>query len=180
MYEHSRSSKKTRTFTFRIDSETLKSLQSESDAQNITLNTLINKILKRYVEWDTYEPKLDMIPMARQVISGLFNLMTEEEISYLANNFGRNAVKDISLFMKMGLDPNSFLKWFESRMKRSFIEFNSTQNNDHFTCILKHNMGYNWSLYHKKILEKIFNEVFNKQVNIETSEYMLTFKFKLD
>jgi hypothetical protein len=169
---------KTSTFTLRIDDETFTSLQTESDSQDITLNAHINKILKRYVEWDTYEPKIDMIPMAKAVIKSLFNLMSEDEISYLVAKFGKNILQDISFFMKMGLDTDSFLIWFENRMKRSFVEFNSAQENDQFKCVLKHDMGLNWSIYHKKILEQIFNNVFNKRIDIEISEFILTFKFQ--
>jgi hypothetical protein len=169
---------KTSTFTLRIDNETFTSLQTESDTQDITLNALINKILKRYAEWDRYEPKIDMIPMAKSVIRSLFNLMSEDEISYLVANFGKNIIQDISFFMKMGLDTDSFLIWLENRMKRSFVEFNSAQENDQFKCVLKHDMGLNWSIYHKKILEQIFNKVFNKRINIEISEFILTFRFQ--
>ena len=166
---------KTSTFTLRIDNQTFTSLQTESDTQDITLNALINKILKRYAEWDRYEPKIDMIPMAKSVIRSLFNLISEDEISYLVANFGKNIIQDIS-FMKMGLDTDSFLIWLENRMKRSFVEFNSAQENDQFKCVLKHDMGLNWSIYHKKILEQIFNKVFNKRIDIAISEFILTFR----
>ena len=104
--------RKTSTFTLRIDENIIKSLQNESRLQDISLNTLINKILKRYVEWDSYEPKVGMIPMTKPVITTLFNMMSEEEILDLVINFGKNVVQDIAYFMKMKSDPDSFLTWF--------------------------------------------------------------------
>jgi hypothetical protein len=80
--------------------------------------------------------------------------------------------------MKMKTDPDTFLAWFEVRMRRSFVEFNHLQEKDHHIYILKHDLGYNWSLYHKKILEKIFNEIFNKPVHIAVSDFMLTIQFE--
>ena len=41
--------RKTSTFTLRIDENIIKSLQNESQLQDISLNNFINKILKRYV-----------------------------------------------------------------------------------------------------------------------------------
>ena len=166
------------TFTLRIDEGIAKSLQNDSQLQDISLNTLINKILKRYVEWDSFEPKVGMIPMAKPVITTLFNMMSEKEILELVSNFGKNVVQDIAYFMKMKSDPDSFLTWFEIRMKRSFVEFNHLQENDRHIYILKHDLGYNWSLYHKKILERIFNEIFNKPVSIVISDFMLTIQFE--
>jgi hypothetical protein len=155
MAEHNaqQDKRKTSTFTLRIDEDIIKLLQNESQLQDISLNTLINKILKRYVEWDSYEPKVGMIPMAKPVITTLFNMMSEEEVSDLVLNFGKNVVQDIAYFMKMKSDPNSFLTWFEIRMRRSFVEFNHLQEDDNNIYILKHDLGYNWSLYHKKILK---------------------------
>ena len=179
MDEHNAQDKrKTSTFTLRIDEGLAKSLQNDSQLQDISLNTLINKILKRYVEWDSFEPKVGMIPMAKPVITTLFNMMSEKEILELVSNFGKNVVQDIAYFMKMKSDPDSFLTWFEIRMKRSFVEFNHLQENDRHIYILKHDLGYNWSLYHKKILERIFNEIFNKPVSIVISDFMLTIQFE--
>jgi len=177
--EHNAQDKrKTSTFTLRIDEGIAKSLQNDSQLQDISLNTLINKILKRYVEWDSYEPKVGMIPMAKPVITTLFNMMTEEEILDLVSNFGKSVVQDIAYFMKMKSDPDSFLTWFEIRMRRSFVEFNHLQENDRHIYILKHDLGYKWSLYHKKILERIFNEIFNNPVSIVISDFMLTIQFE--
>jgi hypothetical protein len=150
--------RETSTFTLRIDEDIIRSLQNESQLQDISLNTLINKILKRYVEWDSYEPKVGMIPMAKPVITTLFNMMSEDEILDLVSNFGKNVVQDIAYFMKM--------------------KFNHLQENNLHIYVLKHDLGYNWSLYHQKILEKIFNEIFNKPIIITISDFMLTIQFE--
>jgi hypothetical protein len=39
---------------------------------------------------------------------------------------------------------------------------------------MKHDLGYNWSLYHKTLLEQIFNEILNRRVDIMVSNTMLT------
>ena len=49
-------SKKTATMTFRIDENVLNVLRTESDRGQITLNSLVNQLLKRYVDWDMFEP----------------------------------------------------------------------------------------------------------------------------
>jgi hypothetical protein len=49
--------KKTAIMTFRIDENVLNVLRTESDRNQITLNSFVNQILKRYVDWDMFEPK---------------------------------------------------------------------------------------------------------------------------
>ena len=171
-------SKKTKPMTFRIEDKILEKIRKEGEIDQISVSNLINKILKRYIEWDSYAPKVGMIPMTKPIIASLFNMMNNEEISGLVSNIGKNVVQDIAYFMKMKTDPDSFLTWFETRMKRSFVEFNHLDENDRHMYVLKHDLGYNWSLYHKKILEKIFNEIFNKPINISISDFMLTIQFE--
>jgi predicted HicB family RNase H-like nuclease len=59
---------KSLTMTFRINGNVLKKMRENAEDRDISLNTLANQIFKRYVEWDSYQPKLGMIPMARPVV----------------------------------------------------------------------------------------------------------------
>jgi len=170
--------KKTSTMTFRIDDNVLRILRTESERHQISLNTLINQLLKRFVEWDMYESKVGMIPIAKPIVVELFNKMSKEEISKMALNIGKNAVYDISLFMKNKMDLDSFLSWFETRMNSSLTETNHSIQNGFHVYVLKHELGENWSLYHKIILQSIFNEIFEKTVDIQTSNTTIRFKFR--
>jgi len=50
-----RPQKKSRSITFRLDSFVVDELQREANQTEISLNVLVNKILKKYVEWGRYE-----------------------------------------------------------------------------------------------------------------------------
>src|SRR6185437_2929664 len=141
--------KKTTTMRFRLDDNVLKTLRAESERHQISLNTFVNQLLKHFVEWDMYESKVGMIPIAKPIVIELFNKMSKEEISKMALCTGKNAVYDIALFMK-------------TRMDSSLTEINHSIQNGFHVYILKHELGENWSLYHKIILELMFNEIFEK------------------
>src|SRR5690349_5456959 len=131
---------------FRIEENVMQQLKIESEKKEISLNTLVNQILKRFVDWDMYEPRVGMIPIAKPIVSALFESAPHEKIVELAQKVGKNAVHDITLFMKSKVDLDSFLSWFEMRMKNSSIELSHTIENNLHTYILKHDLGYNWSL----------------------------------
>jgi hypothetical protein len=158
--------KKTSTMTFRIDENIVTKLRDEADNREISLNTLVNQILKRFVEWDLFEPKLGLIPMAKPLVVELFENMSEDEIVDIARRVGKNTVRDTALFMKHKMDLESFLNWFETRMKASFVEVSHRIAEDgKHSYILKHDLGRNWSIYHRIILELIFNDVLGKRIN---------------
>jgi hypothetical protein len=54
--------------TFRVNENLMRKLKEDAEDHEISLNTLVNQIFKRYVEWDSYEPKVGMIPIARPVV----------------------------------------------------------------------------------------------------------------
>jgi hypothetical protein len=171
-------SKKTTTMTFRLDENVLKILRNESERNQITLNSLVNQLLKRYVEWDMFEPKVGMIPIAKPIVIQLFSKMTKEDIENMAKQIGKDVVHDIALFMKNRMDLDSFLSWFETRMTSSLTETNHTIQDGYHVYVLKHELGENWSLYHKIVIELMFNEIFNKTVNVTISSTTIRFRFR--
>lgn len=164
--------------TFRIDENVIKILRSESKRNQITLNSLVNQLLKRYVEWDMYEPKVGFIPIAKPIVIELFSNRSYEEISTMAKEIGIDVVHDIALFMKNRMDLDSFLSWFERRMASSLTETNHTLQDGYHVYVLKHELGKNWSLYHKIIIELMFNKIFNKTVSVTVSSTTIRFRFK--
>ena len=170
--------KRTATMTFRIDEHILNMLRKESERRDISLNTVVNHILKQYVEWDMYASKVGMVPMIKPVVSALFDKMTPQETIELASKVGQSATHDIALFMKSKMDLQSFLSWFEMRMKNSSIEFSHTLVNSTHTYVMKHDLGYNWSLYQKTLLELMFSRVFEKQIYTSVYDTTLTFQFR--
>lgn len=171
--------KKSDTISFRVDNQVLEKLRKESENQGLSLNVLVNQILKRYTEWDIYESKVGMIPVARPILDSLFKKLSKEEAIELAKKVGSEIVKDIATFMKGTMNLESFMSWFETRMQMSGFELNHDVKNDKHTYIIKHDLGDNWSLYHKTVLEIIFRNVLEKPVNVETNPRMITLSFTI-
>ena len=65
--------KKSRSITFRLDTLTLDELQKEADLKELSLNVLVNQVLRRYVEWDRYESKLGMMPIPKLMLTTLID-----------------------------------------------------------------------------------------------------------
>jgi hypothetical protein len=170
--------KRSETMTFRIDNNVMQELQSEAKQRKVSLNTFVNQILMRFVEWDMYESKVGIMPIPKPILAALFEDMTKEEIIDLATNIGKNAVRDIALFMKGKIDLDSFLSWFESRMKNSFIITRTEEERRVHKYMIKHDLGENWSLYQKTVLELIFNEVLKKPVSTYSTKTTLIVIFE--
>ena len=166
----------TTTITFRINSDVMCRINAKAEQEDISLNTLINQILKRYSEWDMYEGKVGMVPVNRPVIKMLFEGLGKEEIVKMSREVAKNEVYNIALFMrgKSKLDADSFISWFLSRMKNC-SEITENKETHNKTYILKHGLGENWSLYHKTVLDSIFTDYLQTPIQISITDSTIIF-----
>lgn len=63
--------KKTQSTTksFRLDHDILNKIDQQARSNNTSLNSEINSILRKYVEWDMLVNKVGMIPIAKPIVS---------------------------------------------------------------------------------------------------------------
>ena len=168
--------------TFRIDKNVMSIVEQESQRLHVNLNNMANQILKSYTDWDMLQARAGMIPIAKPFLVELLNKVSNEEIESIATNVGESTMKEIVLFMKNKMDLDSFLTWLELWLrKNSTAGYNHTidpATNVH-TCIMKHDLGEKWSLYHKIILDLIFKEILQKPLlNLTASNMLITFSFQ--
>src|SRR5215217_1021745 len=100
-------SKRTKPLTFRIETKVLEKIREEGGNNQISVSNFINKILKRYVEWDSYEPKVGMIPIPKILVEKLFEKRSKQEIIDLAINVQKNELDFI-----FGLVRNEITRFF--------------------------------------------------------------------
>ena len=127
--------------------------------------------------------KVGIIPIAKPVLSEIFQrIMTKEQVIDLANRVAKQAIREIVYFMTANLTLESFLSWLKTRMEHCselnyVIEKNSIT--PQIKIIFKHDMGENWSIYHKIILEYIFNEILGMntfEINASNTTLILCFR----
>ena len=169
----------TKTITFRIDGDIIDRLTSEAQRREITLNKFVNQIFRNFLEWDMLQSQAGLIPVAKPVLAEVFKKMDQQEVINLAKQVGKSTMHNIILFMKQKIDIVSFLSWLEIWTKKNSTSgFSRTKENDTDICIMKHDLGENWSLYHKTVLEAIFNEIFHRPIDITISGDTLVFKIR--
>jgi hypothetical protein len=177
-------SKKTRSVTFRLDSSVIDELQSEADNREISLNVLVNQILKRYSEWDRFENKIGMMPVPKVILSSLIDKAISvakssgikdidhyrDEIIKQAAQLAFGLMKDSVLFMKRQYNLWVVLAVLEEYMKVSGIKADhKLEGSRKHVFIIQHELGENWSLFTKELLALIFQNLANVRADINTT-----------
>lgn len=174
--ENTYQSKKSRSVTFRLDSKVIDELQTEANNREVSLNVLVNQILKRYAEWDRYENKIGMMPVPRVILSSLIDKaisvakssgiknvdLYRDQIIKQAAELAFTIMKDSVLFMKKQYNLWVVLSVLEEYMKVSGIKADhKLEGSRKHVFIIQHELGENWSLFTKELLELIFQKLAN-------------------
>jgi hypothetical protein len=174
---------KTRSITFRLNPSVVDSLQREADHKEISLNVLVNQILRRYAKWDTFEPKIGMMPVPKIILSTCFNKamlvankvgMNQDDIDSHRNEIIREAaeisfglIRDSALLMKRTYNLWTVLEILQEYMKVSEMKSDHTieAGNTH-VFMIQHDLGESWSLFTKALLDLIFENLANTRPDV--------------
>lgn len=177
-------SRKSRSVTFRLDSNVIDELQTEADNREISLNVLVNQVLKRYAEWDRYENKIGMMPVPRMILSNLIDKSISiakssgvkdvdryrDEIIKEAAELAFTLMKDSVLFMKKQYNLWVVLSVLEEYLKVSGIKSDhKLEGSRKHVFIIQHELGENWSLFTKDLLALIFEKLANVKAEINVT-----------
>jgi hypothetical protein len=185
MHQNTLPYKKSRSVTFRLDSKVIEELQTEADNKEISLNILINQVLKRYSEWDKYQSQIGMMPVPKIILSTLIDKAISiatsngikdishyrDEIISQAAELAFSLMKDSILFMKKHYNLWVVLSVLEEYMKVSGIKADhKIENSRKHVFIIQHELGENWSLFTKELLALIFERLANVKAEISITQ----------
>ena len=70
---------KTETSSFRLDKEVFEDFKKHAKDQGFTTNSMINKIMKEYMQWNSKATSMQMIPSSSTVIMALLKKYDEKQ-----------------------------------------------------------------------------------------------------
>jgi len=116
--------------------ERLRNLASQGDT---SVNTLVNRALRKFVEWDAYGEKFGFITLPSVILVKLMECLTDEEAKQLGAWAGKNLVKEYITFWFKELTVETLLEGF-AKYGRA-IAYEELVEDDRRVIILKHSGG---------------------------------------
>ncbi len=99
MIKQNENSHKTVTFSSRLYSEIFAVLEKEALSKNISINSLINSILGRYVSLERHAKDIELISLTKRAVKQIFSEMDDKTIERLASEVGGVVHKEL-IFLK--------------------------------------------------------------------------------
>lgn len=79
--------------------------------------------------------------------------------------------------MRGNKDIDTLLSWIETEMNNHSLNVHHTVEENIHKYVIKHDLGYKFSLYYKVIIESLFKDCLEKKINFIISEELILFNF---
>jgi hypothetical protein len=160
------------TRSFRVDMELSKVLDEESERMGVSVNALVNMILKRYSEFTRFLSKIDLVVVNRELLKSLFDSYPDDDIYELGVSAGEVIPRDTILFWKKTLNFETVLEYIEKIICRyGFLgTYDETNQNENRIIVIRHRLGKKGSQFLHGYLKATLKNTLNLDSTFEITE----------
>ena len=168
--KHSAKKEKTRSITYRLPIKLVEEIEAEAMNNNISHNVMARQILEKYIRWDRFATKIGIIPVPKKILDTLGVEMSAEDVDVIINVI-KPVIKDTVMFIKGKYDLKRCIETLEDYMRASGMKSDHRVEGDVHHFIIQHDLGSNWSVFTKQLLQEIFHEfVPDTEMKCQTTE----------
>jgi len=153
---------KTETSSFRLEKEIFEDFKKHAKDKGLTTNSMINKIMKEYVQWDSKATSMQVIPYPSGIIMALLKKYSEEELRKIARNHAKEHFSENLLLLKNEESVNAYIEMAKSWCNASGFPYSTKEKNGEIVFTVRHNQGSKYSI--------LLDELVKTQIEILTKK----------
>ena len=169
------------TRTIRIERDVDDFLRKFGDREGVSVNLLVNKAIRRLVEWDIFAEKFGLVALPSSLIERMMDRLTDEEAGALGRWVGQNLIPEFITFWFKEVNLQAMVIGYprlQSRYGRAF-EYEEHVEAGKWTIILKHSAGARWSVYYEGLLKTAFQNLLQTELQIEKTDNQVVARFTI-
>jgi hypothetical protein len=136
---------KTETSSFRLDKEIFEEFKKYAKDHGLTTNSMINKIMKEYMQWGSKVTSMQMIPSSSHVIMALLKKHNEEELRKIARNNAKEHFSENLLLLKNEESVVAYLEMLKNWCDASGFPYSTKEKDGEIVFTVRHNQGIKYS-----------------------------------
>ena len=138
---------KYRSVTLRVSSPVMDVARDAASEEGISLNSLANRQLRQYAEWDRLKHKLGYVTVRDRVFQHILEKLPEDEIVELGRQLGEVEAREYVMLNWRIMSPDHFIRFVDNYARYSGQFHVEHHDEAQHTLVLFHNLGSKWSLY---------------------------------
>ena len=170
--------KQTITRTFRLRQEWDSVLQEEAARQGVSVNVLLNKILRKYSLYSRWNERNNDVSLSQQTLRAILSTVQIERMAEAGTRSGALDAINIVNSMGLAMDYESFIYLISEHLGGPdfaswFHCFHHTQGNKDIFH-LQHDFGHGWSVYLQKYLLSFLSSMTDAEATTRIYDYAIT------
>lgn len=168
--------RKTDNVSIRIDSDLSNKLHEKSNEQKISLNTLINHLLEKQVNWNELASEMGWVTMFRSTFRELMDTSPKEKVQKIAETTGTVDMKNSLNYFYGHINLDSILDLFKKKCQSMNVQFRIIPINTSIKIIIQHDLGKNWPFFIIKQMNSTLNEIEYRIINEDYNSQGVSFE----
>ncbi len=153
---------KTETSSFRLDKEIFEDFKIHAKDQGLTTNSMINKIMKEYMQWGSKSTSVQIIPYPSGIIMALLKNYSEEELRKIARNHAKEHFSENLLLLKNEESVDAYIEMAKNWCSASGFPYSTKERDGEIVFTVRHNQGSKFST--------LLDEIVKTQIEILTKK----------
>ncbi len=162
--------KQSTTLTIRLEQTVLGILKEEAQRQGLSVNVLVNRQLRKYVDWGRHAERYGMITIPKDGLRRLLKAIPDATLRELGASAGKDGPRDLILFIWGDVTLENAIKLlhiYDDHHRMGNLEQHEEDGKIRF--VLHHEMGIKRSIYMEAYFTSMFETLFNYTPQIETT-----------
>lgn len=167
--------------SFRIDKAFSDILHNEADRMGISVNAMMNSILKQYTEFTRFQSKLDMIVINREIFTSVLNCVEENQAFDLGLEMGTELPNDTILFWKKHVSIDSVIEYIEKILciyGRIGTYDEITEANKKI-IVIRHRLGFKGSKFLLGYIKSLFKNMLEMDCEIQITDHSIKVQLEI-
>ena len=169
---------KSEVASFRLDKGVLSSLKKEAQRENLSLNSLVNKILDQHANWHSFAPKIGIVPVGSEVLKKLFKNMDDEQLQKMAKEQASVIHEDLIL-LKHDDSLEAFLALGTDFLNVCGFPYSIKEKNDTVKLTFRHPLGKKYSVYIEELVRNELELITKKKAEVSSTNNTVSLEVDL-
>lgn len=161
------------TRTLRLEDDLDKALQSRAGESNVSVNFAVNRLIRKYIDWDIPAEKFGLGPVAAILVNRLFEEIDEAKAAELGRWTAREFTIPFTRYLFGELSFETSVRAFRRAAEYGGrYTFDTTTDMRNRIIILRHNGGMKVSMFYSGIMKGIYSDALKMNLDVEsTNDY---------
>jgi hypothetical protein len=158
------------TRTIRLPEALDSSLQNISETEKVSVNSVINRSLERFVEWDQLTEKFGFASVTRALLSRLLDYLTLNEVREVGALMAKDQTRSLILYSGKEITYSALLNLLQLGTRYSGLykaDYTIDKSKGKCIVVLSHSLGVKGSYFFESMLKTIFADLL--KIPLETT-----------